>query len=309
MTGGLLLLAVVAWVALPFLPAVREALLGRDAGALPISDRYREDRRLGVAPDGRVTVLPENETPPAPLDTPIAVTQAARGEDGAAYDDLCADGPVRLGAGCTVRSRLHGRSTVEVGAGSVLLGTAEAGDLLWLGMGCQFERLHAPTIRVGTGATCGPVPRVVPVDMAPPPEADVRAGRALVRGDFSVPSGARLDLDLVVTGTLRIGTGAQVFGSVKARRDLVLEPGALVGGSAVSDADVVLGPHASVGGAAIAGGHLQIGLCACVGRPLAPASATGRTVAVADGGCVHGTLWAQQAGHTAPATCPEAAAA
>jgi hypothetical protein len=325
-----------AWAALPFLPALAELRARRDAAPLPVRERYGTDRRAGPdalgaaarrllstpaapADDLRLLRHPTPLPPEAVDDPPLVVpgpaffadaggTRVAAPlyvggtHDGGPGDDdaaLYAAGPVRLGPGTVVRGWLHGECDVDVGAGSVLHGSASAGGTLRLAAGCRFERLHAPCVLFEGEAGAPPEPQATP----PPPfvPAGARAaGRVLVRGDLTVPDGHVVREALVVTGTLRLGARARVEGDVKARGDVVVGPGAAGAGHGVAEGDVWLEAGAEVEGAVAAEGALELGPGARVGRPGRPASAAGRRVLAAAGARVHGTLWALGEGVAAP---------
>ena len=285
--AALFLLALGACLTLPFVPALHEAYRRRDSAPLALADRYREDRRLA----------PEHV---GDADERVADNLLAR--DPLTVDRLRVRGLAQLAPGSVVRRRLVVGDSAEVGAGSALAGSAEAGDVLWLGPGCAFERLHAPTVCTGAPGACdGPMPsRGANRPLRLPEAAVVAAGRALVRGDLSLPDGTVHDGDLVVLGALVLGEGARVRGSVKARGPLRLGARAAVAGHAFSDASVTLGPDAAVDGAAVAADRLTLETNARVGRPAAPATATAREVVLGADVCVHGTVWARERGWTAP---------
>ena len=304
MTALLLLAALGAWVALPFVPALREAYRRRDAAPLAIADRYDEDRHHGpaaAAPAERGATVARGGVAPAhaALGTVLVAGRTFRGGPGLALGALRVGEVARLAPGTVVRDRVAVGESIAVGAGSTLSGSVEAGRTLWLAPGCQFERAHAPTVRVegGPGHTLAPTRRARPVAL--PEGALVGAGRALVPGDLHLEDGARYDGDLVVTGDLSLGAGAWVRGSVKARGDLALGPDAVVDGSAFAEGDLALGAQAEVAGVAAAGGTLSLGPASRVGRPDALATATGRVVTAEGGAVVHGTLWAEEDGHVA----------
>lgn len=306
MTGLVLLAVLLAWLALPFVPAVREAMRRRDAAPLAIAAQYGEDRRLGPeagAPPERGALVARGgaqATSVAP-GTLLVAGPALRGASGLDVGALRVGGVATLAERTVVRDRLAAGEAVAVGAGSALSGSVEAGRTLWLAAGCQFERVHAPTVRVDGGPALT-LPPTVPAPLAPlPAEADVRAGRTLVTGDLHLPDGARHAGDLVVTGDLSLGAGAWVRGSVKAHGDVGIGPDAVIAGSAFAGGDLDVGAQAEVYGVAAAGATLRLGPACRVGRPDAPATATGRHVVASGGAVVHGTLWAEEEGRTAHA--------
>ena len=303
----------VGWLVLPFVPALHEAYRRRDSAPLALSDRYREDRRLGLAAAAPAS---DGETDAGALadagpDGRGAAAETFDGAPGLHVSELRVRGVARLGVGTVVARRLVAGDSAEVGAGSVLHGSAEAGDVLWLGPSCRFERLHAPTVCTGARPSDDLLDDPAPARLrqsggrrppgaafALPEGTEVLAGRALVTDHLALPDGAHYDGDLVVHGDLSLGAGACVRGSVKARGAARLAAGAVVTGHVVSGGDVSLAAEARVGGAALAEGTLSLGDGTRVGRPGAPSTATGREVTLADGVTVYGTVWARERGES-----------
>ena len=283
-----LVLVLVAWLALPFVPALQEAFRARDDGALPISDLYVEDLARPI----------EADAPAMPAEAPgsTIVEETFAGTPGLVADEVRVRADVQLAAGTEVRRRVAAGTTLDVDPGSVLLGSAEAGERVRLATGVRFERVHAPVVEVGEAAE-RPEPARPPA-FEVNPGVELLAGRALVSDDLAVPPRGRLSADLVVTGDLVVGAGAVVEGDVKAHGDVVLEAGARVTGNVFASRSLTLGAWAEVDGAAVAEGTLRLARGARVGRPDVPSTATGRCVVVAAGARVYGTLWAVEDGHT-----------
>ena len=284
-----LVLALTAWLALPFLPALHEALRARDDAALPISDTYVEDLARPARPDAAAS------QPGAPRSA--VIQDAVAGPPGLVTDEVHARTSARLAAGTEVRQRVTAGTTLDVATGSVLLGSAEAGERVRLAAGVRFERVHAPVVEVGEAAERPDPAR--PPSFEVNPGVELLAGRALISGDLAVPSRGRLSADLVVTGDLVVGADAVVEGDVKAQGGVVLEAGARVTGNLFAGRSLTLGAWAEVDGAVVAEGTLRLARGARVGRPDAPTTATGQCVFVEAGVRVHGTLWAAEDGQTA----------
>ncbi len=275
--------ALAALVLLPLLPALHEALSRRDTAALPLSDRYAEDLRERLGPHGA----------PAHPASCLDVAGSLDAPDGSAYGIVRVRGDARLGAGVCVAEVLSVGGALTAGAGSELLGTADAGVRADLGAGTRFERVHAPVVQAAGEA---PPPAPWRAHVAVAPAGTTAGGRTLVHGDLDVLPDGLVEGSLVVRGVLTLGAGARVAGSVKAQRGLVLGAGASVGGHAFSDRGLTLGDHAAVGGVACAEGALVVGRGATVGTADVMATASGRTVVLAAGARVYGTVWAAEHG-------------
>ncbi len=235
----LIVVALGVWIALAFAPSVQELYRRRDAAPLPVSDRYREDLRLGAS---------------------------------------------------------DARPEVGIAPGKTLVGTVAADRTLRLGVGCSFERLHAPTVWFGAEVEQEALRPAPSLAFQPPPGTDLRAGRYLVQGDLTVPGDTQVDGDLVATGQVRLGTGVVVEGSIKSYGDLVVESGGTIRGNLFSRGDLRLASGCRVRGVVVAEGELSLAAGSVVGTPDALVTATGQRVSASAGACVHGTVWALGAG-------------
>ncbi|MEM1042533.1 MAG: hypothetical protein AAGI91_07870 [Bacteroidota bacterium] len=240
----LVVIAVLVWIALPFVPAVLEVYRRRDAAPLALSNRYREDLRL--------------------------------------REDVAED-------------------EVTVPAGEAVTGTASAGRVLRIGVGCSFERLCAPAVRFGEAVAGGEAVAAARLPFEPPPHADEAAGRFLVRGDLTVPARTLVEADLVVTGALRLEAAAVLRGSAKSHGPMNLGPEVEVQGSLFSKRDLYVGAGSRIAGVAAADGDLVLAQGSVVGTPETGTTATGRRVYASAGSCVHGTVWALEAGRVTAA--------
>jgi len=190
----------------------------------------------------------------------------------------------------------------------------------------EADRLHGPTpattaaTAVATAVAPAPTPpltsriapaaRLVPAAaaLAAPPTrrafelphgAEESGGRWLVQGDLIVPEWSTFTGDLVATGRLRVGAGAEITGSVKGRAGVWVEDDARVRGSVVSPRDLVIGARCHIGGPVIAEHEVRIGAGARVGTVDRPTTVSAPCVRVQAGVVVHGTIWARDEGWVA----------
>lgn len=293
----LLLVVLVAWAALPFLPAFLEMRHGVDATSLPVGDVYRED--LSHQPVAADPFIVETDWHHGRAPRPsVVVNGTVTTPRTATFDTLRASGDIRLGAGTTVRQWLETEGTLVAEPQANLHGSASAKNALILAPGCQFERIHAPVVRAGEG-TPDIAPVVLGADLPvfdPPRVASHAGGRRLVRGDLTIPARTLIDSDLVVTGALYMSEGSVVKGSLTCHGDLTLGEGARIEGNAFSHRHMQIGPGAHVVGAASARARLYLASGSRVGRQSIPATATGAQVLMEEGAIVYGTVWATERG-------------
>jgi len=321
---------VLAWAALPFLPALAEFRARRDVAPLRIREHDRDDRRaasgaLGTdarrflrtpgsddalrlldAPtlldgDAAPVVIPGAasfaDTEGTHVAAPLYVHGPHQGGAGDHYVALYSAASARLGPGTTVRDWLHADADLTVEADSRLGGSTSAGRVLTVASGCRFERLHAPLVQIGSGTPLPPP--TVPSLPLYTPAGTLSAGRTLVHGDLTIPPRHVVRGALVVTGALRIGAGARIEGDVKAHGTIVLESGATVAGHLFAESDVWVEAAARVEGALATEARLELGPNVTVGTPTSPSSVSARRIVAAAGVRVHGTLWALDEGITA----------
>ncbi|MEO0559843.1 MAG: hypothetical protein AAF170_16865, partial [Bacteroidota bacterium] len=192
-----------------------------------------------------------------------------------------------------------------IGRGATLHGTVTATETLALGPETTFERAAGWLVRAGQPGTARirPQPRRSQSSKSfePPDHARVGFGRLFIEGDLDIPESVRVDTDLVATGAVRIGAGTVVLGSIKGRGSVEIGEGAFIQGAVFSEQDVAVAAGAHIGGAAVAERHLSLGAEAEVGTAARPTTVTGRSVELALGAGVHGTVWALEHGRVAAA--------
>lgn len=221
---------------------------------------------------------------------------------------LYAQSLLELGPEATVDRWLYVEGDALIGRGATLHGTATATETLSIGPDTTFERISGWLVRAGCpgAARSRPQPRRSQATCLFDAPSHVRNGfgRLFADGDLDIPDGVRVEGDLVATGSVRIGAGAVVLGSVKGRESVEIGEGAFIQGAVFSEQDVMVGAGAHIGGATVAEGHLSLGAEAEVGTAARPTTASGRSVELALGSGVHGTVWALEHGVVGAATSP-----
>lgn len=229
----------------------------------------------------------------------IFTTHSFVGGPQAVYRAILGDAGITLGPSSTVLRWVHARTELLVGDGSTLAGRASADTAIRMGAGVSFDRLSAPRIVVGGGAELVEVPAANPVEFALPDEGVMAIGdHHRVEGDLTIPAGALLRSDLVVTGNVRLDGGAQLVGSLKAHGDVHLADGAVVDGAVVTRQRVVTGLRAVVGGPIIAEDEVALGPGTVIGQQHYPTSIAAPRISLARGVVVHGLVTSTSKGGT-----------
>lgn len=217
------------------------------------------------------------------------------------YRAVLADGALTLAAGSASLRWLHAGRALTAGEGCRLCGRASSEESVRLAPGCSFERLHAPLLVFGDAAP-GQEPAAGASDAVPLAESDVRGlvdtagGRWLVKGDFELPPGRRLDHDLVAEGAVILREGSRVLRSLKSRGPFRAERGVTIAGSVVGQRDVAFGPGCRVGGPIISEQALILGSGSVVGTAAAPTTVSALDILIEPGARCHGTVWAHRRG-------------
>lgn len=260
----------------------------------------------------------------------LYVARGLRGGPDCYYRAALVGGDASLGARSGVLRWIDAGGVLEAGESSVLYGRASSAKEMRLFDGVRFQRVAAPCIVFGTGALIparaerGPVPvspamvdderapvgegEEQPITKArpsvamgtraplqPPPGVTESWGRWLIEGDFDVPAGEFVPMDLVVTGRLTIGAGTRVTGAVKAA---VLEggQGVIYNGAIVATSRLVLGAGSEAAGPLVVEGEAWIGAASLVGSEQEPTTISAVRVRAGRGAVVYGEVWAREYG-------------
>jgi predicted acyltransferase (DUF342 family) len=251
----------------------------------------------------------------------LMFSEAARVPAGSVVEaDIHADGYVALGEGATLRAArsgtdillekdsmvlrwLHADRVIHLCEGSTAYGRVSSGQSIRLERGSGFQHMHSPQI-VTLDADKSEDDQYLPAHICPT-DSVLNAGDVLmssrprmrIQGDYVLAAGETLNANVIVTGELRIGAGARLFGSAKSYKDTTLEEDACVHGSIVCGQTIRLGPRCFVAGPVLAEGDVMIARGSRVGESdaLTTISSCGAQIAV---GCqLHGTIWARVQGN------------
>ena len=222
------------------------------------------------------------------------------GGPGATYRAILGERSVSLADGSVVVRWLHSVGSLTVGDNAHLYGRCSSEARIKLGRLVGFDRLGAPAIIMGSGSPlAGPPQGLESMPAFERPERARDLGDAIrVEDDCIVPPGVLVKRDLVVAGSLQIGIGARIEGSVKAHGEILVASGAVVVGSVVSRKDITVGQECWVRGPLISEEHLRIARGTMIGSLESPTTIVGRTVALALGTTVHGQVIAEEGGQT-----------
>lgn len=230
----------------------------------------------------------------------LYATAAFAGGPRAVYRAVLGDASITLGPGSAVLRWVHARGDLLVGDGSFLSGRASSDQAIRLGGTVGFDRLAAPRIGVAGGGSLDPLPSPTPTPFAPPTDRTRAVGDHLrVEGDLSVPAGAVLTGNLVITGHFTLGPGAHLIGSVKVHRSAHLEAGAVVDGAVISRSEVAAGFRVTIGGPLVAEESVHLGPGTVVGQSHLPTSISAPRIVLEAGVQVHGLITASEGGSTA----------
>lgn len=220
------------------------------------------------------------------------------GGPNAVYRAIYAEKDLGLGEASKVLRWAHACGTLGVSGQSVLRGRITSDKRVVLGHSVVFERIGAPVISVTRENEPPPPPPASPKEFRLP-EGSRRVGDHMrVTGDLDIPEGVRFMSSLVVSGTLRIGMGTIVEGSVKAHRDVELADEAQVRGAVVARRRVMVGNAAWIGGPVIAEERIRLGRDTVVGGPDRPATVSAPEVELGSGATVYGQISATVGGRT-----------
>lgn len=326
------------FLTLPFVPAVREWLRPTDVDALPVSANYTNDidhfaRRLhadvsaklglgtstGYEEFDYVADVGENMAWDKAdkrliardgIDTgdaircaqPLYVSGDMQAGEKSSFTALYATGNIGLGDGSEIHDWAHADGILRLGKDAMAIRRLSAGVAIELEKESWFERMHAPTLRFGTGLPARSLPlqgdaEKTQASYADLPDAIEQTPRLfLIRGDCALPAGSIYRGSLVVTGFLTIGAGTTVVGDIKAREGLSIGNGASVQGAVTCEKSIYVFKNARALGPVVSETDILIGTHAVIGLPDAHTTVSAGNIIVEEGVLVHGTVWAHEIG-------------
>jgi hypothetical protein len=277
------------------------------AGAMPLMAQevaaQRSERVWYLTGD---TALPARMGFYAEVASSAALTTAEH----CVYRALWAAGALHLTAGTTVLRWAHGL-TVGVGEGCQLAGRLTAQEQLGIAPGVRFSLLHAPLIAFSASVHPPVPPAEACTAITTWPDTvqwDARVRRGIARAALQIDARTSWRGDLVCLDDLGVGAHCQVDGSLKTRGSLYLAAGCHVTGNLMSEGPIHLDPGCVVDGVVVSETSVYLGPGCTIGAVTRPSTVAAPQIQVAPGVCVHGTIWAEEAGQTLRPSSTEAAA-
>jgi predicted acyltransferase (DUF342 family) len=266
-------------------------VLGRGEDALTLPLR-RPDGSCSIFLACSTTLLVPNDIT---FTRDIYVNGDFIGGQGNQYRAVLAEKQIHLAPRSRILRWTHAREGLIANSDCQLLGRVSSDKSIRLATKCQFVRLNAPRIEIGSSqnATNPSLPERI---------VNLASRRVLHHGDFVLGRGEVFRGDLVVRGKLRIGEGARIYGSIKSEKDMVLETAVVVNGSLVSERKMRIGPRCLLYGPVIAERDMFIATGVRCGGLEHQTTVSARRIAVQDGAVIFGTLWAREQGHVVAKT-------
>lgn len=208
------------------------------------------------------------------------------------YRAILGEKEVYLGAESSVMRWIHAVGEFTADPGCQLHGRVSSDGGIQLHRECTFQRLNAPRIEFGVEAT----PELSWLEGSEEASASGSPQRRLHDGDFAIAAGEVFRGNLVVRGTLRVGSGARVWGSVKGDRGVMIERGVMVAGSLISAGMMRIGASCAIHGPIIAERLMVLESGTRCGTAAAPTTVSAPWIEVEEGVAMFGTLWAREHG-------------
>jgi len=207
------------------------------------------------------------------------------------YRAILGEKEVHLSNESSVMRWVHAVGEFRADQGCKLYGRISSDRGIHLQRDCSFQRLNAPWVEIGQAGN-NPVP--LAEDSTVPESGSPQ--RLLHDGDFEIPAGEIFRGNLVVRGSLWIGPGARVYGSVKGDKDVILESGVSVKGSLIASSQMRIGSNCRIHGPVIAEHLMLIETGTRCGTPEVQTTVSAPWIEVEEGVVIFGTLWAREHG-------------
>jgi len=286
------------------------ASAGTASGTLPHGDRYlllgRPDTAQLLSPGNSEKTCDLIIAAGTELTLPDGITFAKEmyasrnliGGENCTYRAILADAGIRLRRASKVIRWAHAAEDIHAEQDCDLYGRVSSDRKITLESGCFFQRLHAPHISFGP-ASLSALPNAAPRvgASAEPFSISVAAGRRLVDEDLEIPAGEIVRSSIVTRGSLRIGAGAQILGSVKSNHHMAVDSGAVIAGSLISATTMHIGANCQITGPVIAEQEMTIESGSRFGTAEKSTTVSAPVIEVAEGVQAFGTIWARYEGH------------
>lgn len=222
----------------------------------------------------------------------IYVAGQFRGGTKNRYRAILGEKQVSLGAESRVMRWVHAVGEFSAGRACQLHGRVSSDRGIHLNRESTFQRLNAPRIEFGQKATS----ELSLADDREERSPSRNTQRLLHDGDFEIAPGEIFQGNLVVRGTLRVGSGARVCGDVKGDQGVMVENGARLEGSLISATTMHIGTDCAIHGPIIAEKLLTLATGSRCGSVEDPTTVSAPWIEVEEGAVVFGTLWAREDG-------------
>jgi hypothetical protein len=213
------------------------------------------------------------------------------GGDGDVFRAVLGEKHVRLGAGSQVLRWMHAVGCISAAASCRFHGRLSSDEFIQLAPWCEFERVNAPRIEFGK-------PHLEPATTAVVNQSqlDAPVQRMSHKGDFQIPPGDVVHGSVVASGSIRVGRGARVVGSIKSNGDLLVDEGVHIEGSAISAHTMKIGRNCRIHGPLLAEHDLSIATGSWCGTAQQPTTVSAPVIRIQPGVVVFGTVWAKEQG-------------
>lgn len=270
-------------------------LLVRDDGSVvlpPPGDPKGSGVNIVLAPNA--VTLPKETA----LTIELFAANSLHGGEANIFRAILAEQDISLGKGSTVLRWLHAGGAIRADSDCTLYGRASSDRLIALGNGCTFEHLHAPRIEFGKPGKQDLAKHAGLKTVPLGPKAlsntvEVTGRRWLIHHDVDIPAGRFIDADIVVTGSLHVGAGCHISGSIKGHEDIRIDQGARIDGSVVSVKNIYLARDCHVRGPVLSERDIYLGPGCQVGMPQRRTTVNADNLYIAPGTVAFGTVRAR----------------
>lgn len=163
--------------------------------------------------------------------------------------------------------------------------------------GCQFQKLMAPTLVLGSANAERPRHEPPHRTLVTPPHAQPWGDRGWrIQGDCHIADAQQVQGPLVVMGALTLGADCMVDGDVKAHGAVQVGPRSRIRGALFSEQAIALHEDAQVQGPVVSEAQVDLSPGVVIGRLAQASTLSAPRIVAQSGALVHGTAWATQSG-------------
>jgi cytoskeletal protein CcmA (bactofilin family) len=175
--------------------------------------------------------------------------------------------------------------------------SATSGDSITLDIGCRFNRLFAPEIRVRPDAqeeaTEHSLGRLFVSGQ------ETKRNQTIRYGLKTVGAGTKQICSMVTQSNLLIGKDAHIYGDVKSNKNIRIQSGVVITGNVFADQNIVIEQGVYIGGVVFTQESLFVGAHSEIGRYGVTKSLVAREeIVLCEGATVHGYIHCERGGRT-----------